>query len=241
MKKGMTVLTLLLVFGISADAWAFNNPPGGRWNDVPGGWDKHPNARHVETDADTEQLEVTTLWGPPWDEDPWDCDEVIWVGDAQWYDTAANWGGHQGLVGIDNTQGLEEKTGAIVFHVNNFPDENPEKWVWDEIIFYASCGATINHKLQSDVGTTVTYDIKNFSSLTAYGYPDTDPGHLENLDGTVKPNPAWEELVYEFVVPAGEEAYIDSFEIATICFPEPATMALLVLGAAAMIARKRRA
>ena len=67
--------------------------------------------------------------------------------------------------------------------------------------------------------------------------PDT--GWHENLDGEILPNPAYEEITIDFFVPVGEEAYIDSFEVATICFPEPATLALLLLGGLPLL-RKRR-
>jgi len=235
------VLTMCVVVAmVAANAAAFDVGPPQEWNDAAGGdWKSYDKTRHVETDADTEYLEVTTIAGPTWDVGPWDCDNITMLGAAGWYNTGPGWQGHQGLVGIDNSNGSQDLSGCIQFHINNFMDQNPEKWVWDEIYYYTSANASILHALYAcpppPDGVMVTQDNK----VNVYSIGGGDPGMHENLDGRIKPNPFCEEIIIDFFVPAGEEAYIDSFEVATMCIPEPATMAILTLGGLALLRRRR--
>ena len=75
--------------------------------------------------------------------------------------------------------------------------------------------------------------------VNVYALNPPDMGMHENLDGEIIPNPAYDEITIDFFVGPGEEAYIDSFEVATICFPEPATLALLLLGGLPLLGRRR--
>jgi len=242
------VVLATVAYCITSVATPFNNEPPFKGAD-PDDWPNHPNSRHLDNDADTDALTMDTLVGPQWDVDQWECDDIVWNGgagqglEATWYDTRPSWPNHQGLVGIDNSTGGGSLTGSITFHVNNFEDPNYIKYVWDEIIFMTTGGASINVSLTTEPSATVAVqEIQNFSSLAEYGYDANDPGHLQNLYGEIIPNPLWEEITYTFNVGSGEEAYIDSFEFATICTPEPGSAALccLVLMIVAMIRRRTR-
>ena len=239
------MVTVMVLAAVATDAWAFRNDPG--WFSDPG-WPGGSGRRHVEFEFTNDVGNPNTHIGPGWDssggpDGDWTCDDVTWTqGVVQWYNAPPGWAGHQGVWGIDNTQGSGLLTGSMTFHINNFPDLNPEKWVWDELDYYASPGATISHLLAADPqqvgGVTpwvVSQQILNVNPL------EVPPGFYENLDGVIKPNPYAENIIIDFFVPAGGEAYIDSLEFATWCNPEPGTMGLMAVGALGILRRRRRA
>jgi len=241
MRKGIVLAVVTTVALVTSEVGAFDCGPTGRWDGVPGGsWESYGTTRQNETDADTDYLTMNTIVGPEWDFGNWTCDDIKMLGQVSWYDTVPGWPGHQGLVGINNINGVQTISGSLTFHINNFLDERAEKWVWDEVYYYASPGATFLHTLAvgppPPAGVMVTMDQK----VNVWSISGTDNGMHENLDGTIAPNPPWEEVIFDFICDPGEEAYLDSFEVATICIPEPATLALLGLAGATAIALRRR-
>ena len=232
MKNKKRVIVLLAVAALwmtTATAYGvFTNPPPFANNPAfgPGG-----TGRDVEFPLSNIEGEAITHLGPAWDTDggdgDWTCDDVIWLGAVNWYpnDASGNWD-HTGLFGIDNSQGTELVSGSLTFHVNNFPDPNLQKLVWDEVIYYASPGSSINHGLYAEPGSWVeSCQILNCASLGG-----GDPGYIENLSGVIVPNPDAENIIFDFFVQPGGVAYIDSFEVATLCIPEPGTIVLLAIG-----------
>ncbi len=235
MRVVSVLLCLAALAAVSAPAYAvFRNGPTWLPNSQ---WDL--TGRHVRFDLSNGEGYPTTPHGPIWDTGLWDCDDVWWSANVSWYDTAPGWANHQGLLGIDNTQGDTDISGSITFHINNWDNQNPEKWVWDELDYCLLGGSTMLHRLYVQPppsNVMVTKDRK--LNLTSIGVGD--PGFYENLDGTIKPNPAAEDIKIDFFVPAHGAAYIDSIEFATLCVPEPATMSLLALGGLALLGRKRK-
>ena len=134
--------------------------------------------------------------------------------------------GRTGMYGIDNRFGELDRTGELVFHVNNF-DDNDLKWMWDEAE-YINAG----FEVRWPAGHTGDWDIVNPVNLPGGWMRD-------NMDGWIEPNPWWEEFVWTFDVPAGGMAFLDSFAVATLCFPEPATLGLLSLGGLVVLRRRR--
>lgn len=229
MKRAMLIMLAagVVLAGMAIHADGFTNPPpfANHSYYAPGG-----TGRNVEFNFSTDPewgLEPETHLGPRWDTDgpdgDWTCDDVRWQGAVTWYNATPGWPNHQGLFGIDNTAGMENLSGSLVFHINNFPDPNWEKWVWDEVVQYASTGATISRGLYPQPGSwLVSEQIINHTAV--------DIGWLDNLDGVIRPNPDAEEIIIDFFVPMGGEAYVDSFEFATLCVPEPGTIVLLISG-----------
>lgn len=252
MKYLVFTLMVAAALGMMAfDAQAFTNGPPSSWDDVTGGdWHAYDNTRHLKNNADTEYDYMQTIYGPQWNSGEWDCDDISMGGAAQWYDTSPGWvyednTQRQGLVGINNLQGTTNLSGCITFHINNYDNDNPFKWVWDEIYYYTSSNtanpASILHQLYTGAPpdpSNAYVSRQNLVNIYAMNAPDM--GWHENLDGEILPNPAYEEIIIDFFVPMGEEAYIDSFEVATICFPEPATLVLLVLGGVPLFRRRNK-
>ena len=175
-----------------------------------------------------------TVVGPIWDSPGWECDRVQVDGPIQWFDTVAAWPGHQGLVGIDNSSGTTHLSGEIKFHVNNYPDPNQWKLLWDELVYF---NIGLGFDMDGSPGT-VDFTIVNHVSLPEGGYRD-------NLTGTIRPNPAWEEFNIIFNVPVGQQMYVDTFSVSTRCIPEPSTLVVwsllggLGIGAGCWRRRKR--
>ena len=51
------------------------------------------------------------------------------------------------------------------------------------------------------------------------------------------PNPPWEDVQFEFIVPAGAVMVLDDVHIATECIPEPGSVALMLVGLGGFAAR----
>lgn len=225
-----TLLMAVATYGFVTPPPFANNPAFGE------------TGRHVRFDLSSIEGEPETIVGPTWDTNgpfgDWTCDDVYWLGDVTWFPGASGWAGHAGLFGIDNTMGTTNLSGSLTFHVNNFPDPNWHKLVWDEVDYYEGAGANITHILATGPGDNipdpwvVSQEILNVTPLGG-----GDPGYRENLSGEIMPNPDWEAIIFDFFVPAGTEAYIDSFEIATLCdVPEPSTLVLLGIGVLSLLA-----
>jgi len=226
-RLALVGLTLLLIAGVSTDAFGFiNGPPWYNPNQA--------GTRHFRFDLSNYGgvWDGYTYVGPPWDSPGWECDDAYWSANIQWFNMAPTWDARQGVLGIDNRQGTELLSGTINLHINNFDNLNPEKKVWDEIEYFLGGGATILHGLYPPPGTTFsTSSILNHMNLA-------DGGIRENLGGMIQPNPLWEEIKIDFFVPVGGQAYLDFIEVATACIPEPATLGLLSIVGLALLRRR---
>ncbi len=136
-----------------------------------------------------------------------------------------------GLLGIVNNTD-EVKRGWIKLHLANVPELNPEKAIWQKIRYIAG-GETDFSLLPPDGFDAILW--RDETQTTFY-----EDGFLEEIwNGSIFPNPAWEELLWEFEVEPRKFFLIDRWEIATICVPEPGS-AFAVAGLAAVALLKRR-
>jgi len=227
MKKLIVLsATGLLLLLMSVSSFGFVNPPENFC----------VSQRHLLWNFDQESTWMVpqTIKGPVWDQGDWECDEVTTEHSVptcpMWHESYSGWAGHTGLVGIINNTG-GEVTGKITFHVNNYENDNWEKRFWDEAVYRFSPGCTFD--VVAPPSYAVNWDTANEVLLPEGGLRD-------NVYGTINPNPSWEEFVWNFTVPDGEWALIDSFEVATLCIPEPGTIMLIGCALVAMAGVVRR-
>lgn len=135
----------------------------------------------------------------------------------------------QGMIGIDNRQGTEERSGWVTFHIDNWDRDWAVKAIWWDSYYRAS-----------DIG------LRADESITVPDGYTVGPGILPGMkqlasDYSVEPNPPWEELTYTLTVPAGEYLMINEVTILTDCIPEPASTLLTITGfGTALLALRRR-
>lgn len=202
MKKGFIVLLCcLLSIAALATAQAYaNNPPF------------NPQ-RTIHWSFDSAQWWIPeTIVGPTWDQGDWVCDDVSPIGSPiQYFD---------GYIGVDNTAGLEYVIFDLVFHVNNYDNNNPIKYIWDEAIYAFSYEDSFEVIVPE--GYTADWDIINETPV--------ENAIRDNMTGTIEKNPPWEEFVWHFNVAPGETAYIYDFCLSTQCVPEPSSFIVLAAG-----------
>jgi hypothetical protein len=169
----------------------------------------------------------------------WESDYVEFTGDVDWF---AELDGYTGVIGIDNRQGIEEKSGTAVFHIDNWNCGHPVKHVWKEIDFFESDPvlADIDEENPLPGGLRIPADFVLTGTWWGEAWQISDVPELwrENAWYKVEPNPPWEELEISFTIQPGHWAVVDRLHIATECIPEPLTLSLLVLGG--LLAMRRR-
>jgi hypothetical protein len=165
-------------------------------------------------------------------------DWVEFTGDVEWFPTYTDpvtGYVYTGVVGIDNRQGATTKSGTIVYHLDNRPDPNAYKDVYDEAVYIISNGS-FGEYLFPPPG----YDVSDPIIIGQTQVSTDPPLFLDNFYWRIKPNPPWEEKVMDLSVGPGGLILLDSYHIATYCMPEPATMTLLGGALAALVIRRRR-
>jgi hypothetical protein len=131
--------------------------------------------------------------------------------------------GHQGVWIVDRA-----KESDIAFHVRNFPQPNPYKEIWIQLV-YSSQGDRAPDLFVQSNGQGQWQGISMVSSNaidSMYAYA------LYHV--VLKPNPQFEIIR---IKPQDCTVFVDSILIETQCIPEPVTMVLLGLGG--LILRKR--
>jgi hypothetical protein len=109
-------------------------------------------------------------------------------------------------IGFDNTGGGFVRYGTVVFHIDNWDRDIPYiKHIWKEITFVKTAGAEITELLQYPVG------YRHWGGLII------DEIDLQDYWYTIKQNPEYEEIVFEFVIPPDEIAWLTGVHIATEC------------------------
>jgi hypothetical protein len=135
------------------------------------------------------------------------------TGDAAWFQ-------NEGLIGIDNTNGIEEAFGSAIFHIDNWDRQWQEKHIVLEL------------------ETTGDWEVGDYW-LEIFVSPGSGPASAEsttsfNYDGWIVrpiiPNPEWEEIVINMYAPAGGEIYFSYLHVATECVPAPGAILLGSIG-----------
>jgi len=164
----------------------------------------------------------------------WDSDYVTFSGALEWYDSLPGFTA-TGLIGIDNRLGATPVSGSAIFHIDNLPEPRPSKEFWGDW-FRATNGVGPEVSLVSD-GDEVPFG-------GGGAIPDPPPEFYGLFTAWhIYPNPPWEELVFDFSVPAGQYGLLNSVSVQSNCLvPEPASVCLLGLagGAIATVVKKRK-
>ena len=179
--KRVIALVVIVLMVMEVVAYGFVTQPPFASNPAfgPGG-----TGRHVDFDLSSPTGEPVTLLGPAWDTDgvggDWTCDDVIMLGAVGWLPAGPGWAGHTGLIGIDNSTGVTDLSGSLTFHVNNFPEPNWHKLVWDEVVYYEGVGANINHVLATGPGPNIPAPwVVSQEILNVAPVGGTGPGFIE--------------------------------------------------------------
>ena len=161
---------------------------------------------------------------PDVDLNPYGAAELTVTGDffdnTVWHDTLPGYPGHQGVWGYEND---------IQVYLPNNPVENPFKELWVQITYTASNAPNLYVLPEGDASKYVFMDLVQNLDLDDGWYHAT-------YYAIVAPNPFFELNV---IRPADCTLYVDDLIIETICdVPEPATLAILGLGA--LLLRSKR-
>lgn len=230
MKIQFIRLGLLLLL-LAAASSAFALIPG---YDNPPPFDPQRTLLWDFSASDTWETPFTAV-GPTWDTGDWTCDDITYSPNLQWVDASSQWAGHQGMIGLDNTQGTDMQTMWIKFHINNFPPVNPLKKVWYEAEIITWGEAQGSDTVTSAPGYTCS-EIDHMDE-------DLGPGFRIDALWYIEPNPLWEEVTLSCDILAGGGVFVDNFYVSTACVPEPSALLALgsgLLGLAGLVIRKRR-
>jgi hypothetical protein len=148
------------------------------------------------------------------------------------------WGGlntPEGVAGIDNSNGTEDMSGLLFIHFDNWKVTNPVKLIWLQADVYEAGGGDVWLEITDDTGATIPWQTVALQQI-----PGTDVW-TQVVTAQIRPNPPFENFVFNYAVPAGGVAWVDNVHIATACVPEPGLISVvgLGLGVAGMALRRR--
>ena len=194
------------------------------------------------------------LWDPPWDlslpnqtEQAWECrEDPVFTGEPIWPTPPYNnpygepYLTFQCDVEIEHIPGPHDPAtviptwhvsgpGGIDITIENNPDPNMYKLIFWQIT---------SDKSPTPTGDPPTTTPPGTSLPAPYPHTQWPVDNWYTYNGLLKitPNPEREVIHFELA----ESTNIEEIVINTICVPEPATMGLLVLGAASLVRRRRR-
>ncbi len=230
-KKGVLALGLLLLAASPAWCSPFVNPPessGKPWA-TP-----FPYQRNVLWDFAVNPVGGPLPGGTPGAHYEGWADPILRVSDVvslqgamAWYETLPGSGDStfSGVLAIDNRQGDSTLTGSATFHLDNFIRQNPLKHIWTESVGGLNLASAILKLVVPDGFTQTSEGPFNIATV------NTDPVLvLANHWFEIRPNPSWENLLFEVSVGPGGFFALDSFHVATECIPEPSTVLLSGFG-----------
>ncbi len=118
--------------------------------------------------------------------------------------------------------------GDILLNLPNNPDPNAYKEMWIQIAFSAVAG----HDPELVVIPSMTGVVDRITQIQLDDYYYHGVYKI-----IIEPNPASEQL---YIMPGDSTLYVDQIVVDTLCIPEPASVVLLVLGAAGLVLPRRR-
>ena len=155
------------------------------------------------------------------------------------FEEPGNWGWNPAMPGPDGpnvsawTLQTESGTGTIILHVPNKPDPNEIKYIFLQMT---------STKAPSPGGVTPVgggsggpYTAGTWNTGVPQ-WQEPNGWYTYNWGLTIEPNPEYEDIV--ITVPFGTS--IDQIVVDTICTPEPATLALLLMGALLGLIKRSR-
>ena len=159
--------------------------------------------------------------------------DTIWILDPSAYvptDRRGMW-----VVG-----GFNDPTAALMeLYLPNDPSDLRDKYVWLQLVYFiaGAPGAAYQAALTVDGGETVSVVP---GSEVAYPVPGESGWFYFEKMWHIDPQPGHEWIDCSIALPAGAVFALDEAAVDTICVPEPATLALTALGAAAAALMRRR-
>ncbi len=146
-------------------------------------------------------------------------------------------GGRTGVAGVRNN-GPNDVMADLEIGLDNQFVENWVKRVWVSFDMWTQM------ELWDTIITGITASSSHQPGFAVAGYqlgePQTFGWRQVSIEFTLNPQPDWEVVAIDFVVPSLATLGIDNVWIASHCMPEPTTVGLLAIGAVAMLRRRRR-
>lgn len=156
----------------------------------------------------------------------WLGGETTGNGYSGWVDTDPTHPGRQGMLKLAVDKDMGGTTLSLIWHIDNWDRPREEKHFFAEAEYYTT-GNEGEDRLLSSVSSTLPVTLTPHTETLADGWIRWW------AEGTLVPNPEWEEMVnvVEFDASSSDSyLLIDYMHIATECVPEPATPVLLALG-----------
>ena len=126
----------------------------------------------------------------------------------------------------ETRQGVWPLSGEIIVEIPNRPEPLPYKEIWIQLTWAQQA---------PNVWPTVSEQRFSAPATLISEVPLDDVWYHSTYSIILEPNPDWESILITGAV------NVDEMVIDTICAPEPASLALLTLGAFVMIRRRSRA
>jgi len=128
----------------------------------------------------------------------------------------------------------------IIFQLDNYDQSNRTKVVRMQFTWYEGIPSNAVNLSDLTVWTDAGGPFDPAFTEVGHAYDFNTGWTVVAYEFTLAPNPGWERIQADLRPVAAGEAYLDQVVIDTFCVPEPATLSLLALGLAGLIAQRRR-